>query len=165
MELRSVETVGEYVGTMQAGEDWKAELVAMATAAEADAAWFSAIGGVTDAEMSFYDQSAQSYGPTTFDEPMEVAACTGNIARVDDEADTLAAHVHAVLARSNGDLVAGHLNGATVFVGEVYLRTFETSLTREADATPVLQTDDHWHERLNRDEREVDDVTGLEVWR
>ena len=36
MELRAVETVGEYVGTMKPGEDWRAELEAMYAATDVD---------------------------------------------------------------------------------------------------------------------------------
>jgi len=149
---------------MEPGEDWRAEIEAMFEAAEGNAAWFSAFGGVKAAEVSFYDQSDCSYGPATFDEPMEVASCTGNIARIGDDGPSYA-HTHAVLARANGELVAGHLNAASVFVGEVYLRTFDVALTRKADETPVLRTDEDWREHRNEGDRETDSVTGLEIWR
>jgi hypothetical protein len=164
MELREVRTSGEYVGTMKPGEDWRAEIEAMALATEADAAWFSAIGGVRDAELSYYDQSGASYGPTYFDEPMEVAACAGNVARIDDDSETTFAHTHAVLAQEDGTVVAGHLTAATVFVGEVYLRAFDGEFTRAADETPVLQTDEQWRERTHPGESAVDPVTGLRLW-
>ena len=150
---------------MKPGEDWRAELEAMYAAVDADAAWFNAIGGVTDAEVSFYDQTTCSYGPETFDEPMEVAACGGNIAQIANEESATYAHTHAVLARSDGSVIAGHLNAATVFVGEVYMRVFETEFTREAAETPVLQTDESWHEQRNDGDRESDPVTGLELWK
>jgi len=165
MEIRSVQSVGEYVGTMKPGEDWRAELEAMYTAADADAAWFTAIGGVTDAEVSFYDQTDCSYGPTMFDEPMEVASCVGNVAQIAGDESAPYAHTHVVLARSDGSVVAGHLNTATVFVGEVYMRVFDTEFTREAAETPVLQTDESWEERVNDGGRETDPITGLQLWK
>jgi len=166
MKFSGVETVGEYVGSMKLGADWRAEIEAMYAAVDGDAAWFSAFGGVTDAEVSFYDQGDCSYGPTMFDEPMEVASCTGNIAQINDwtDEDTPHAHTHAVLARDNGDVVAGHLNAGTVFVGEIYMRTFETSLTREYDETPTLRTDESWCEQRNDGDRRTGPVTGLELW-
>lgn len=166
MEFRGVEPVGEYVGSMTPGEDWRAEIEAMYAAVEGDAAWFSAFGGVTDAEVSFYDQHDCSYGPTVFDEPMEVASCTGNVAQIADgtDDDTPYAHTHAVLAQSDGKVVAGHLNAGTVFVGEVYMRAFDTSLTREHGETPILRTDDSWRERGNDGDRASDPVTGLHLW-
>ncbi|MFB6188781.1 MAG: DNA-binding protein, partial [Halapricum sp.] len=45
---------------------------------------------------------------------------------------------HAVLSRANGSTVAGHLDSATVFAGELYVRTFEESLERAHDETTDL---------------------------
>jgi predicted DNA-binding protein with PD1-like motif len=95
---------------------------------------------------------------------MEVAACAGNIAQIDGDELTPYAHTHAVLAQADGSVVAGHLNAATVFVGEVYMRTFDTDFTREAAETPILETDEAWDERVNEGDRETDPVTGLELW-
>ncbi len=71
----------------------------------------------------------------TFDEPLEVAACVGNIARLDGD---VFVHTHAVLSRRDGETLAGHLEGGTVFVGEVHLRAFEEPLVRTPDETTGL---------------------------
>jgi len=75
------------------------------------------------------------YQSVTFDEPLEVAACVGNVSRLDGE---LFAHTHAVLSRPNGQALAGHLNAGTVFAGELYFRAFEQPLTRERDEDTEL---------------------------
>ncbi|WP_254807751.1 PPC domain-containing DNA-binding protein [Natronosalvus amylolyticus] len=135
MNYRAVESTGEYVARLETGADWREELEALATAVEADAAWFSALGAVQDAEVWFYDQETLEYEPVTFDEPLEVASCVGNVSLLDGERF---AHTHAVLSRRDGTSLAGHLNAATVFAGEVYMRTFEESLERAHDETTDL---------------------------
>jgi len=130
MHCREVTTTGEYLARLETGADWREEIEALAASAKADAAWFQAMGAVQDAECWFYDQDTQEYEAITFDEELEVAACVGNVAWLDGERF---AHTHAVLSRPDGRAVAGHLDSATVFAGEIYMRVFEGELTREHD--------------------------------
>lgn len=130
MNFQRVETTGEYVGRFETGSDWRGEIEALADAVEADAAWFTALGAVRDAELWFYDQGECTYQPMTFEEPLEVASCVGNVSLLDGDRF---AHTHAVLSRPDGEAVAGHLDEATVFAGEIYMRTFDTALERVHD--------------------------------
>ncbi len=135
MNYRAVETTDEYVARLETGADWRAEIESLADAVEADAGWFTALGAVQDAELWFYDQDACEYYPIEFDEPLEVAACVGNVSWLDDERF---AHTHAVLSDDEGRTYAGHLNEATVWAGEVHLRVFAEPLEREYDETTEL---------------------------
>ena len=135
MQYRDVETTGEYLARLDNGADWRAEIESLAAEVDADAAWFTAMGAVQDAEIWFYDQDEFEYEPVEFDEPLEVASCVGNVAWLDGERF---AHTHAVLSRDDGEALAGHLNAGTVFAGEVYMRTFDTTLEREHDETTDL---------------------------
>jgi len=135
MNYREVEVTGEYMASLDNGADWREEIEALADEVDADAAWFNAMGAVKDADVWFYDQDDQEYQSVTFDEPLEVAACVGNIALL--EGDRFA-HTHAVLSRRSGQALAGHLNAGTVFAGEVYLRAFEEPLEREHDEVTDL---------------------------
>jgi predicted DNA-binding protein with PD1-like motif len=128
MDYRAVETTGEYVARLETGADWREEIEALAEAVEADAGWFNAMGAVQDVELWFYDQETKEYEPVTFEEPLEVAACIGNVSYLDGERF---AHTHAVLSREDGTALAGHLEAGTVFAGEVHLRTFAEPLERE----------------------------------
>ena len=130
-----MEAAGEYLASLDNGADWREEIEALADRVEADAAWFTAMGAVEDAEVWYYDQTDKEYRSVEFDEPLEVAACVGNVALLDGDRF---AHTHAVLSRRSGQAVAGHLNGGTVFAGEVYLRAFETPLERERDEVTDL---------------------------
>ncbi|WP_121820964.1 PPC domain-containing DNA-binding protein [Halostella salina] len=135
MQYREVETTGEYLARLDNGADWREEIEGLAAEADADAAWFAAMGAVQDAEVWFYDQETFEYEPVEFDEHLEVAGCVGNVSWLNGDRF---AHTHATLSRPDGEALAGHLNAATVFAGEVYMRTFDTTLEREHDETTDL---------------------------
>ncbi|EMA29334.1 PPC domain-containing DNA-binding protein [Halobiforma nitratireducens] len=150
MNYRAVETSDEYVARLETGADWRAEIESLAAAVDADAAWFTALGAVQDAELWFYDQADCEYYPVEFDDPLEVASCVGNVSLLEvaesDSADSETessqwdrfAHTHAVLSDDEGAAYAGHLDEATVWAGEVYMRVFEEPLEREYDETTQL---------------------------
>ncbi|ELZ77018.1 PPC domain-containing DNA-binding protein [Haloferax larsenii] len=138
MNARAVTVSEEYLASLEHGADWREEIEEFCARKDIDSAWFNAMGAVQDAELWFYDQDTQEYQSVTFDEPLEVASCVGNVALLDGEPF---AHTHAVLSRRSGQSLAGHLNAGTVFAGELYLRAFEEPL-----------------------EREHDDVTDLDLW-
>ena len=135
MHYREVDTPREFLLRLETGADWRTEIEEFAELKDIDAAWFNAMGAVQDAEVWFYDQTETEYNSVSFDEPLEIAACIGNISMLDDERF---AHTHAVLSRPSGQALAGHLNAGTVFAGEVYLRALDTDLIREYDETTGL---------------------------
>lgn len=128
MDYREVTGSREFLARLDTGRDWRGEIERLADEEELDAAWFNGMGAVMDAEVWFYDQDEKEYQSVTFDEPLEVAACVGNVAWLDGERF---AHTHAVLSRRNGQALAGHIDAGTVFAGEVYVRAFEEELVRE----------------------------------
>ena len=130
MNYREVSGGREFVARLEHGADWREEIESLADEAEIDAAWFVAMGAVRDATIWYYDQSEMEYREVEFDEPLEVAACVGNVSWLDGERF---AHTHAVLSRRSGQTLAGHLDSATVFAGELYVRAFEDELRREHD--------------------------------
>jgi len=135
MNYREVTVTGEYVARLETGADWRAEIEDLAREVDAEAGWFTAIGSVEDVEVWFYDQDDREYQSVDFEEPLEVAACVGNVSLLDGE---LFAHTHAVLSRRSGQALAGHINTATVFAGELYFRAFEEPLRREYDEMTAL---------------------------
>ena len=85
MNYREVTTTGEYLARLETGADWRAEIEELAADVDADAAWFAAMGAVQDAELWFYDQESCEYQSMTFDEPLEVASCVGNVSLLKGE--------------------------------------------------------------------------------
>jgi hypothetical protein len=130
MNYREVETSREFLLRLDTGADWRREIEEFAAREEIEAAWFVGMGAVQDAEVWFYDQEETEYRSVSFEEPLEVASCVGNVAELDDEPF---AHTHVALSRPSGQTLAGHLNAATVFAGEVYLRAFDEPLVRSHD--------------------------------
>ncbi|WP_293032152.1 PPC domain-containing DNA-binding protein [Natronococcus sp.] len=135
MEYQEVEATREFLARLETGQDWRDEIETLAREENVEAGWFNAMGAVQDAEIWFYNQDKEEYQSVAFDEPLEVAACVGNIAKLDGD---VFAHTHAVLSRRDGEALAGHLEGGTVFAGEVHLRAFEEPLVRNFDETTGL---------------------------
>ena len=138
MDYQEVEGAREYVARLEHGRDWRGQIEDFADEEAIDAAFFFGLGAVQDAVLSFYDQDDQEYRDIEFDEPLEVVPAVGNVSWLDGERF---AHTHMTLSREDGSVVAGHLDTATTFAGELYVREFDTEL-----------------------ERAHDDVTDLDLW-
>ncbi|MCF2164374.1 MULTISPECIES: PPC domain-containing DNA-binding protein [Halobacterium] len=138
MNAREVTGGREFVVRLDPGSEWRTELETLAATEDITAAWFTGLGAVQDAELWYYDQDDFEYTAAEFDEPLEVAACVGNIATLDGEPF---AHTHVTLSRRSGQALAGHLERATVFAGELYVRELDADLVREHDAATDL---DRW---------------------
>ncbi len=100
---------------------------------------FTAIGALKNAKLGFYDQAKHEYIEHQLSSPQEIACCIGNVSLKDGQSFV---HAHAVLADSNGNTIAGHLLGGSVFAAEIHL----TELIGEK----IL--------------RKYDAVTGLSLW-
>lgn len=135
MQYREVTTDRSFVVRLSQGRDWRAQIEALAESEGIAAGWFVGLGAVRDAELWYYDQTKGAYQPFAVDEPMEVASCVGNLSLLDGE---VFAHTHAVLSDPDGRSVAGHLDRAEVFAGEVFVHAFETPLERTHDAATDL---------------------------
>jgi predicted DNA-binding protein with PD1-like motif len=135
MNYQTLDAGREFVAGMDHGADWRAEIESLADDAGVDAGFFFGLGAVQNAELYFYDQDTKEYDAIEFDEPLEVAACVGNVSWLDGERF---AHTHAVCSREDGSTIAGHLNAGTVFAGEIYLREFDAHLEREHDGATEL---------------------------
>jgi len=135
MDYLEVEGGREFVARLETDGDWRAQIEAFADDEGVEAAFFFGLGAVQDAEILYYDQGDEEYYPETFDEPLEMAACVGNVSNLDGEPF---AHTHAVLSRADGTTFAGHLDSATVFAGELYVREFDATLDREYDEATGL---------------------------
>ena len=135
MQYQAVDTASEFVCRLDHGADWRAEVEGLADDEDLDAAFFYGLGAVQDAEVWFYDQDRTEYDAVTFDEPLEVAACMGNVSWLDGERF---AHTHAVLSRPDGAALARHLTSATVRAGERHGRGFDPHLEGTHDGPTAL---------------------------
>ncbi|PSP51073.1 DNA-binding protein [Halobacteriales archaeon QH_7_68_42] len=116
MDYLEVEGAREFVARLDHGGDWRAQIEEFAADEGVKSAFFVGLGAVQDAEIYFYDQDDQEYDAVEFDEPLEMAACLGNVSDLDGEPF---AHTHAVLSRAD-------------------VRTFDVPLERAHDETTDL---------------------------
>jgi predicted DNA-binding protein with PD1-like motif len=135
MDYRHVEGDREYVARLEHGRDWRGQIEAFAETEGIDAAFFFGLGAVEDATVLFYDQERKEYDAVEFDEPLEVTSVLGNISHLED---SRFAHTHATLSRPDGSMIGGHLDSATTFAGELYVRELDTHLERERDEVTDL---------------------------
>lgn len=96
------------------------------------AAQLSAIGALSDAQISYFDWSTKAYLCNPVNEQVEVAALNGDIAIGPDGKP--AVHIHVVLGRRDGSALAGHLKRAHVRPTlEVILTESPTHLRKQHD--------------------------------
>jgi predicted DNA-binding protein with PD1-like motif len=95
----------------------------------------SGIGMLKQAEINFFVKSGK-YAPLLFPEPMELVSLTGSIISQDGDCHF---HLHAVLARTNKDAVAGHLSKGKVNVtNEIVILKTGIAARREIDEATGL---------------------------
>lgn len=73
--------------------------------------WIMGLGGLSLAELGFYDNVAQEYEWARFETPLELANITGNIAW---QNNAPAIHLHATISDASLHASAGHLREAVV---------------------------------------------------
>lgn len=92
---------------LQKGDEAMRCLQEFATRERLGASQITAIGALSSARLAFFDWQTKQYLPIPVDEQVEVASLLGDIAIGPDGKPSL--HVHAVLGRSDGAAIAGHL--------------------------------------------------------
>ena len=93
------------------GDEPIAGLTQFARDSGLDAAHFTALGAFQRATVGWFDLEARDYRRIEVDEQVEVLALVGDITRTgpDSAEDGPMVHAHAVLGRSDGSLIGGHL--------------------------------------------------------
>ncbi|MEM2901303.1 MAG: DNA-binding protein [Candidatus Bathyarchaeia archaeon] len=123
---------GVFISKLDYGSDMLESIKSLAKEKGVKSGVFFAIGAVSRARFSYYDQSERRYVEVEVDEPLEVLSCMGNIAYLGGE---MIVHGHVTFGRKNGEALGGHLvNGVQVFSGEVLMMKVEGfNLTRAYD--------------------------------
>ncbi len=125
---------------MEHGKELMEQLTSFIEREKITSALIFGIGAVKWAELGYYNQRTKEYRNFRIDKNLEVSSLTGNVSLKDDKPF---AHVHAVFSDDEGNCYGGHLIQAEVFA-------FEASLIVLKGPPPV---------------RELDDVTGLYLWK
>ncbi|HKS90273.1 MAG TPA: PPC domain-containing DNA-binding protein [Stellaceae bacterium] len=91
---------------LDSGDEAVAALGKFAREHRIEAAALSAIGAFERAVVGYFDWSRKDYKRIPVDEQVEVLSLLGDVAISEGEP---ALHIHAVLGRSDGSVVGGHL--------------------------------------------------------
>lgn len=91
---------------LETGNEANACLLEFARAQHLSAAHLTAIGAFQRAVLGYFDWNTRDYRRNTFDEQVEVVALIGDVALKGDQPQL---HMHAVLGRSDGRALGGHL--------------------------------------------------------
>jgi uncharacterized protein len=100
-----------YAVVLDTGDEVVSQLTAFAGKEEIEAASITAIGALRSAVLGYFDWQTKKYKKIPLDEQVEVLSLIGDIA-ISEGKPSL--HVHAVLGRSDGSVMGGHLLEAYV---------------------------------------------------
>ncbi len=115
----------------ETGESVVDALEAFAADTRVQAAQPTALGAFREATLAYFDWCSKQYRELPVQEQVEVTSLVGDLGVA---ADGPALHAHAVLGRSDGTAVTGHLLRATVRPTlEVFVTEGATPLRRRPD--------------------------------
>ena len=119
------------------GDELFASLASFADIHEIQSGSFSAIGTVSDLDLSFFNTQTKQYETKTISESLEVVSLTGNCA-LSDEAPFF--HVHGVFGKHDCTTVGGHIQRAvTGMTLEIFFTDYETRVERVDDDNTSLK--------------------------
>jgi predicted DNA-binding protein with PD1-like motif len=101
-----------YAVTLEMGEEVVSQLTALAVELGLGASQVTAVGGFQRARLGYFDFEASGFRENAVDEQVELLSLVGNIARSEDGAPKL--HAHVVLGRADATTRGGHLVEAIV---------------------------------------------------
>lgn len=114
------------------GEELTAALLRVAEEENIRGGWIQAIGGFRQATLGYFERSMRDYKRIHVREQVELLSLAGNLSVVKDGGIKL--HLHAVLGKSDGSTVGGHLIEGHVWpTVEAVLVAFPAALERTVD--------------------------------
>jgi hypothetical protein len=121
-----------FVMRLEAGDEVIASLQAWTAEEEIGFASVQAIGALRQATLGYFDPQTNSYQHVPVTEQVEMLSLKGNISR--QESGGHKVHVHAVLGRSDGSTLGGHLDEGIVYPTlEVFLTPLPGDVIRRKD--------------------------------
>lgn len=100
-----------YAVALETGDEAVKQLAAFVREQDVEAASITAIGAFRRAVLGYFEWQSKQYKKIPVEEQVEVLSLLGDVA-VSEGAPTL--HIHAVLGKSDGSVVGGHLLSAEV---------------------------------------------------
>ena len=122
------------IANLKRGSDLLQSMEELAIDSGIEGGIFTAIGAVSKASYTFYDQKSRKYINVVKNEELEVVSCSGSFGVMDGRPKI---HCHIVFSDVEGHTFGGHLlNGTEVFVIDLHLVEVNgIKLKRKVDAT------------------------------
>jgi uncharacterized protein len=106
-------------------------ILAFAQEHEIEAAQLSGIGGLMEVTLAYFDWETKNYNPIPIKEQVELTSLKGNLSIHGGQSKL---HAHAVIGKSDGSAVTGHLLDAVVRpTAELFLVQTPAQLLRVKD--------------------------------
>jgi len=135
MKCRKLKIDGFYLGRFDYDSEAVAEIKKFAVDSKINSGFFTIIGAVKEAVISFYDQEEKKYFSKELKQHMEIVSCTGNMATKDEK---IVVHAHACFSLPDGSTVGGHLVSMRIFAGELHFFPSKDKVERKFDETTGL---------------------------
>jgi uncharacterized protein len=120
-----------YLVRLQRGEQLVSSLNELAEKENLDGAWLQAVGGAEKLTLGFYDLEAQEYRWQDFEELVEIASLSGNLAWVEGKPYW---HLHGVFGDREYRSLSGHVRDLTVGgTCEIFIHPLREKITRSPD--------------------------------
>jgi len=121
----------DFAVIFQPGDEFYAGLTQFAADYHVESAHLTAVGGLHDARLSWYDESRKAYRVIPVDQQSEVDSLVGDIALLNGKPSV---HMHCVVSLEDGTTRGGHVLGGHV---SPLLEVWVT-----VDSTPMLKKHD-----------------------
>lgn len=125
-----------YIIRVDVGEEVNAVLVDFCIKEGINNAAFSGLGAVSSLSCGYYSLAEKKYHFRKYDEMLEIASLTGNIALKEGKPFI---HMHGVFTDTSNNAFGGHVERMTAgIVVEIILHRLGSSITREYDENTGL---------------------------
>lgn len=137
IRARVVESTKRLMGKLSHGSDLLEELGEICSKEGIRLGWFTALGAVSKACFSYYQQEKQEYQAIVIDRPLEITHLIGNVSLKEGSPFV---HAHVTVADDEGYAYGGHLApGTIVFACEFVLEVLDgPAFERVFDGTTGL---------------------------
>ena len=132
--MKSIETnVGRViVGRIMPDEDIFDAIIEIIKKHNVKSGLINVIGAFKKFTIGYFDLETKEYNFKTFDEPVELISCMGNISYKDGEP---LIHIHVTIGRGDYSIIGRHLSQPSIIsvTGEVYIYEIDQKLIRTND--------------------------------
>lgn len=121
--MRTYQLQRFHMGRLVPGDDLLTSLTEAARELDISSGYVWALGTVRRGVLGFFDQDDREYVELTFDEPLEIVTCHGNISQ---QGEDTVLHLHMTVSDELGQAYGGHvMPGNEVLVAECCIAEFD----------------------------------------